>query len=218
MGGLIMKRILLSTLLILPALTSAQPSSQVAWTPEQLHFVKSGDTSKGQELAKNCSACHGDKGISASPNFPSLAAQIPTYLYKQLIDYKNGDRQDPVMSGIAKGLSEQDAADLAAWFSSQAPAFQSGGALAYSKAEALIKSGDNNRIMPPCEVCHATTGQAADIPGLSGQNAAYLTATLRAFRNGERHNDIYSRMRLIAENLNDKEIEELGFYYQNIRN
>jgi cytochrome c553 len=56
-----------------------------------------------------------------------------------------------------------------------------------------------------------------DIPALSGQNAEYVSASLKAFKTGARHNDIYSRMRLITQNLSDSEIEELGFYYQNIK-
>jgi cytochrome c553 len=220
MGSLIMKRIILTLAVCWPALTAAQPSSQVAWTDQQLNFVKAGDPNKGENLAKMCSGCHGDKGISASANYPSLAGQSPTYLYKQLLDYKNGQRQSPMMNGIAKNLSEQDVADLAAWFGKQSPAFKSRSPMVYALAETLVKDGSNDRILPPCEVCHGRDGegQVMDIPALSGQNAAYLSTTLQAFKSGERHNDIYRRMRLIAESLTDKEIEELGFYYQNVKN
>ena len=215
-----MKKIILTTALLLPTLVSAQPSSQVAWSADQINFVKAGNPRKGQELAKTCAACHGDKGISVSPTYPSLAGQLPTYLYKQLQDYSNGDRQDPMMNAVAKGLSQQDSADLAAWFGSQQPAFQSRSVMVYEQAENLVKNGSTDRVLPPCEVCHGADGkgQVVDLPGLSGQNAAYISATLRAFKAGERHNDIYSRMRLLAESLTEQEIEELGFYYQNIKN
>jgi len=215
-----MKKIILSTLLSLPVLGLAEPSSQVAWTAEQISFVKSGNAQKGRELAKTCAACHGEKGISTSAAYPSLAGQLPTYLYKQLLDYKNDDRPDPMMTGIAKSLSEQDAADLAAWFSEQSPAFQSRSPMVYQQAETLVKNGNRDRILPPCEVCHGGdgAGQDLDMPALAGQNAAYLSSTLKAFKSGERRNDIYSRMRLIAQELSDDEIDELGFYYQNVRN
>ncbi|WKJ89543.1 c-type cytochrome [Methylomonas montana] len=215
-----MKNIILSAALLLPSVVFGQPSSQVAWSADQLDFVKTGNPQKGQELAKTCAACHGDKGISVSPTYPSLAGQLPTYLYKQLQDYANGDRQDPMMGSIAKGFSKQDNADLAAWFGSQAPAFQSRSPMVYEQAENLVKNGNNERVLPPCEVCHGSSGkgQEMDMPALSGQNAAYTSASLKAFKSGARRNDIYSRMRLIAESLTDQEIEELGFYYQNIRN
>lgn len=214
-----MKKIILTMALSLPTLALAQPSTQVAWTADQINFVKAGNPSKGGELAKTCSACHGETGISVTPGYPSLAGQLPNYLYKQLQDYGNGDRQNPMMNGIAKSLSKQDAADLAVWFASQTPAFQSNSPMVYEQAENLVKDGSRDRVLPPCEVCHGSDGkgQVVDTPALSGQSAEYLSATLKAFKTGERHNDIYSRMRLIAESLTDQEIEELGFYYQNIK-
>lgn len=214
-----MKNIILASALLTPVLALAQPSSNVAWTAEQLNFVKTGNPAKGQELAKTCTACHGEKGISISPAFPSLAGQLPTYLYKQLQDYSDGSRQNPMMNGIAKSLSKQDAADLSAWFGAQTPAFQSNSQMTYPQAEILVKSGNSERVLPPCEVCHGGSGkgQAVDIPALSGQNANYLSATLQAFKSGNRHNDIYSRMRSIAQTLSAEEIEELSLYYQNIK-
>ena len=215
-----MKKIILTAALCLPFSAVAQPSSQVAWTAEQINFVKAGNPSKGEELAKTCSGCHGEKGISISPSYPSLAGQLPNYLYKQLQDYSNGDRQDMMMSGLAKSLSQQDAADLAVWFASQKPAFQSRSVMMYEQAETLVKTGSSDRLLAPCEVCHGSNGkgQVMDTPALTGQIAEYTSATLKAFKSGERHNDIYSRMRSIAETLTDQEIEELGLYYQNIKN
>lgn len=219
MGGLIMKKMILTTVLLLPTALAAQPSSQVAWTAEELNFAKAGNPQKGQELAKTCAACHGENGISTLPGTPSLAGQLPTYLYKQLRDYADGSRDNPMMSGLAKSLSKQDAADLAAWFSTRPPAFKSRSPMVYELAEKLVSQGSNDRILPPCEVCHGGNGQGQemDIPALAGQNAEYLVATLQAFKAGNRHNDIYSRMRLIAEALSEDEINELGFFYQNVK-
>lgn len=214
-----MRKLIFATLLALPFALVAQPASQVAWTPEQLNFVKAGNLQKGRELAQTCNACHGASGISGMPGTPSLAGQLPTYTFKQLRDFAYGSRQSPVMSAIAKGLSQQDAADLAVWFASLETAAQPNNPPFYEKAEPLVKNGSNDRILPPCEVCHGSQGQGQkiDIPALAGQNADYLVATLKAFRNGSRHNDIYRRMRLLAETLSDQEIEELGYYYQNIK-
>jgi cytochrome c553 len=211
-----MKKFILLAIFCLPLTAAAQPATQVAWTAEQLNFVKAGNPEKGKELAQTCNGCHGVSGISSMPGTPSLAGQLPTYLYKQLQDYINASREQAVMSALAKTLSKQDVADLAAWFASLPPAFQSNSPMVYAKAEKLVKNGDNQRIIPPCEVCHASNGhgQKIDIPGLSGQNAEYLATMLKEFKNGGRHNDIYSRMRSIAETLSDEEIAELSFYYQ----
>lgn len=218
MGGLIMKNLIRLIAVLTPALVCAEPSSKLAWTAEQLSLVESGNPQKGRELAQACAACHGEQGISAVPTYPSLAGQLPTYLFKQLQDYCDGSRQNPLMNGIAKGLTPRDAADLAAWFSTRPAAILSANAKdAYPTAENLVKRGDKQRLLPPCEVCHGTDGkgQAQDVPALSGQSGDYLAASLRAFKSGERHNDIYARMRILAETLSDSEIEALGLYYQN---
>ncbi len=214
-----MKNIILIATLLSPLSLAAQPSTQVAWTAEQLNFVKAGNTQKGKTLAQTCNACHGESGISGMANTPSLAGQLPTYLYKQLQDYTDDNRQQPIMSGLAKTLSKQDAADVAAWFASLSQAYQSSSSIDYENAEKLVKNGDSRRQIPPCEVCHANGGQGQkiDIPALYGQNAEYLSSQLKAFRDGIRHNDIYSRMRLIAKSLTDEEIIELGLYYQNLK-
>lgn len=214
-----MKKIILAAALAVPFAAIAQPSSQVAWTPEQLNFVKAGNPQKGKELAKTCNGCHGESGISSMNGTPSLAGQLPTYLFKQLQDYTNGNRQHAIMSGMAKTLSKQDTADLSAWFASLPPTFQPNTPPVYENAEKLVKDGSNERILPPCEVCHGSGGQGQkiDIPSLAGQNADYFKATLNAFKDGSRHNDLYSRMRTIAQTLTDQEIGELGFYYQNIK-
>lgn len=214
-----MKKIILAAALTAPFAAAAQPSSQVAWTAEQLNFVKAGNPQKGKELAKTCNGCHGESGISSMNGTPSLAGQLPTYLFKQLQDYANGNRQNAVMSGMAKNLGKQDAADLSAWFASLSPTYQPNTPPVYENAEKLVKDGSNDRILPPCEVCHGGKGQGQkiDIPALGGQNAEYIKATLKAFRDGSRHNDLYSRMRSIAQALSNQEIDELGFYYQNIK-
>lgn len=213
-----MKKIILAATLLAPLAASAQPSSQVAWTVEQLNFVKTGNAQKGKELAQTCAACHGENGVSPVPGFPSLAGQLPTYTFKQLQDYGNGDRQHDVMTGIAKRLSKQDTADLAAWFASL-PAASKPSSVNYDKAANLVSKGNNERMLPPCEVCHAVDGkgQKMDIPALAGQNADYLSAALLAYQNGSRHNDIYGRMRTLAAPLTADEIKELGLYYQGMK-
>lgn len=214
-----MNRLWLSLILAVPAFVSAAPSSHVAWTAEQLNFVKGGNLQKGRELAAACTACHGEIGISATPAYPSLAGQLPTYLFKQLHDYADNSRDNPLMNGIAKGLGKQDMADLAAWFASLPAPPASYGSAAKKKAEILVTQGDNERLLVPCEVCHGNDGKGRklDVPALAGQPAEYLSATLSAFKDGSRHNDVYGKMRLIAKTLTEKEIEELGVYYQNLK-
>lgn len=225
MGILIMKRMLFLLVLLAPIGAQAGAASDIAWTPEQLKFVKNGNINKGKELAQTCGSCHGDTGQGMKeeqnedvliPAIPALAGQVANYTYKQLRDYAKDQRSHASMTGIAKGLSEQDAADLAVWFSSLPLPKSSGSNSNLAKAEKMVAEGDGKRILPPCFVCHGANGQGEkmDIPALAGQQADYFAKALLAYKSGERHNDIYSRMRLIAQQLSEAEIKELAQYYQ----
>lgn len=79
-----------------------------------------GDPAAGQDKSTPCQACHGANGIAADKIYPNLAGQHASYIEKALRDYRAGDRVNPLMSGFAANLSDQDIADLAAWFASQA--------------------------------------------------------------------------------------------------
>jgi len=83
----------------------------------------------------------------------------------------------------------------------------------------LVDKGNGKKILPPCFVCHGSdgAGQKMDTPALAGQQAEYTEATLLAYKNGTRHNDIYSRMRVIAKQLSDTEIKQLAEYYQQLK-
>ncbi|MDF1583603.1 MAG: c-type cytochrome [Methyloprofundus sp.] len=214
-----MKRILPLILCIAPAFVSAEPASNMVWVPETLNFVKDGDAKKGEQLAQSCAGCHGEKGISAIGMFPSLAGQTANYTYKQLRDYADGKRENPMMSSIAASLSEKDSADLAAWFQSLPAAQKIASQEDLSKAVSLVDKGNGKKILPPCFVCHESSGkgQKMDTPALAGQQAEYTEATLLAYKNGTRHNDIYSRMRIIAKQLSDTEIKQLAEYYQQLK-
>jgi cytochrome c553 len=79
-----------------------------------------GDAEAGKKKATEvCAACHGPDGNSPTPDFPRLAGQHEDYLAKALSDYKTGKRSNPVMGGMAAGLSDGDIANLAAYFASQ---------------------------------------------------------------------------------------------------
>lgn len=76
------------------------------------------DVAAGRTKAGMCAVCHGLNGIAKNPEAPNLAGDNANYLKKQLHAFKSGARQDPQMSIIAQGLSDDDIADLAAWYSS----------------------------------------------------------------------------------------------------
>ena len=82
-------------------------------------IASSGDADVGRKKSAPCAACHGQNGVSASPDFPNLAGQYADYLEKALSHYKNGKRKNPIMQAQVEKLSHKDMMDLAAYFSSQ---------------------------------------------------------------------------------------------------
>ncbi|XQW85044.1 c-type cytochrome [Thalassotalea piscium] len=81
--------------------------------------VFAGDIAAGKAKSVTCAACHGAEGISAIPMYPNLAGQKEAYLIKQLKDFKSGARKDPVMSAMAMPLTDDDVANVAAYFASK---------------------------------------------------------------------------------------------------
>jgi len=84
-----------------------------------LTLAAKGNVESGKEKAKLCEACHGVDGHSVDPNYPNLAGQYADYLQKALHDYRAGRRVNPIMAGMAGPLTDQDIADLSAWYASQ---------------------------------------------------------------------------------------------------
>ena len=82
-------------------------------------LAASGDAEAGRKKSQPCQACHGQSGMSVSPDFPNLAGQNADYIVHVLRHYKNGKRKNPIMQGQVANLSDKDMYDLAAYFSSQ---------------------------------------------------------------------------------------------------
>ncbi len=83
------------------------------------HTAIAGDPEAGKSKSAVCAGCHGADGNSQIPTNPRLAGQYEDYLVFSLTAYRDGDRPNPIMSGIASALSDEDIADLSAWFASQ---------------------------------------------------------------------------------------------------
>ena len=82
-------------------------------------LAASGDAEAGRKKSTPCAACHGQAGISASPEFPNLAGQYADYLQSAIVHYQNGKRKNPIMQAQVAKLSHKDILDLSAYFASQ---------------------------------------------------------------------------------------------------
>jgi cytochrome c553 len=193
------------------------PVSQVIWTPEVLQILARGDTARGHaKVQEVCVACHGEQGISPSPDFPNLNGQSGAAIYKQLHDYRTGSRANPLMTGIAQALDEPIIPDVAAYYAGQPKRNPSPATLGELPASIvrLVELGDPNRNIPPCAACHRPgSGGPIETPILAEQGREYLAQQLRMYASGERRNDVYARMRVIAAKLTPAEIDGLSRYY-----
>jgi cytochrome c553 len=180
-----------------------------------------GDAAAGKGQTAVCSACHGADGNSAVPTFPKLAGQGEKYLYKQLVDIRDGARPVPTMAGQLDGKTNQDLADIAAYYAGQTSSGGQTDPELLALGESIYRSGIPERKVAACASCHSPTGSGnapAGFPSLAGQHADYIAAQLTAYRKGYddetgRTNDGDIRiMRITAFGLSDKEIQAVSSY------
>ncbi len=186
-----------------------------------------GDAAKGEAQVAVCAGCHGSDGNSPAANFPKLAGLGEKYLLKQLQDIQRGTRKVVEMTGLLNGKSEQDLADMAAFFNSKG--LQLAGATAaevqlnsgakvdaLSLGEKVYRAGNLETSVPACTGCHSPRGLGnapAGYPRIGGQHAQYLAKQLHDFRAGNRTNDGDAQiMRKVAEHMSDAEISALANY------
>lgn len=212
-----MKKIIFSLVLGLGMLTNANAA---------------GDAQAGKSKAAACSSCHGANGIGTTGMFPNLAGQHADYLIKQLKAFKSGERANAMMAPMAAGLSEQDMADIAAYYASfsrtgEAPISEGGESadaapassapVAYVgdavKGKGLYEYGDESRGITACVACHGKDG-ASNVeinPNLAGQHPEYITKQLNAFKSGTREN---ASMNQVAGQLTSNDIADIAEFFE----
>jgi cytochrome c553 len=181
-----------------------------------------GDASAGQAKSATCAACHGADGNSMVPNWPKLAGQHEAYLTRQVSLIKDGARPVPEMAGIVPGLSDQDIADLSAFFSSQTRADGVAEESRVALGEQIFRAGNAESGVPACMACHGPAGEGnplAGYPALAGQHSVYTGNLLTRFRSGENWgaDDAASQvMNGVAAELTDEEIAAVASYIQGL--
>jgi cytochrome c553 len=179
-----------------------------------------GSVDAGRAKSATCAACHGVDGNSVTPDWPSLAGQHPEYIAKQLRAFKSGDRKSVTMLPFAQMLSDEDALDVAAYFSAQKPTPKGADPALLNLGQQIYRGGIPSRGIPACIACHGPTGHGnpfAAFPRISWQHAAYVTKTLQEYKSGERASDGANQMmRNVASLLKDDEIRALASYVQGL--
>ena len=171
-----------------------------------------GNADQGKAKSMTCAACHGADGNSAAADYPKLAGQHATYLESTLKAYRDGSRANAIMAGMATALSNEDIADLAAYYSEQMSSTGAVEANLVARGEQLYRFGDSEKGISACAACHGPTGAgvaSANFPSLKGQWAGYSEAQLTAFRDGLRAN---AMMNGVAKNMSDADIKAVSSY------
>ena len=191
--------------------------------------LAAGDAEAGEAKAAPCAACHGQDGNAAIATYPKLAGQGEAYLVKQLQDFKSGARDNAIMAGQVANLSEQDMADLAAFYAAQEPKAGQASPDWVEQGAKLYRGGDMANGIPACSGCHGPAGQGiegAAFPHLAGQNAQYVEDQLKAFRAAGRNDlgdnvikrtndvdgDVPGMMQTVAAKMSDSQIKAVASF------
>ena len=181
-----------------------------------------GNAEAGKTKSAACGGCHGVDGNSPVADFPKLAGQNEAYIVKQVKDFKaNSARKNEIMFGMVAAVSDEDAADIGAYF--QAQSISQAAPFDEAKAAAgreLYKGGNLQTGIPACQACHGPVGGGTagiGYPQLGGQYVAYTLAQLKAFKDGTRINDDNELMRSIVEKLSDEDMDAVANYIASLK-
>ncbi len=179
--------------------------------------VSAASIQAGKKKAEVCAGCHGEGGKGANPIFPKLAGQNAKYLSRQLRYFKDQVRNIPAMNAVASTLSDEDIADLSAYFSAHSPGPEEGEAP--PEGVKIYLSGMAEKKVPACSACHGPQGQGnapAGFPLLKGQYPAYTVKALTDFASGERGEE-KSPMRTIAQRMTEDEMKAVAAYIGSLK-
>lgn len=166
-----------------------------------------------------CFTCHGLDGGGDGAGAPRLAGLEAGYLLKQLQDYGDGRRPDPVMGPIAQRLDDRARREVADWYAAlPAPASAGPDATPAAAGRELYHRGDPGRGLAACADCHGADAAGGGLanPALAGQPAAYAAEQLRRFAVGERRNDPRGVMWDASRRLAEEERAAVAAYLASI--
>jgi len=181
-----------------------------------------GDADAGQGKSAVCAACHGVDGNSVVPNWPKISGQHAPYLERQINLIKSGARPVPEMAGLVASLSDEDVADLAAYFSTQTRKIGLADKKTREIGERLYRAGHEKTDVPACLACHGPAGEGnplAVYPSLAGQHAAYTEKMLKGFRSGTIWGEDDEASMIMADvtlRMTDDQIKAVSAYIQGL--
>jgi cytochrome c553 len=174
-------------------------------------YANAEDVAEGKRLAESsCGGCHGVNGVSTSPNVPNLAGQRAAYLYLELKNYQAGVRSVGAMNNAVKFLSDDALFQVAAYFASLDPPQANATDGAITAAPDPVQAGKT--AAAGCSGCHGEAGvsKTPGTPSLVGQDSKYLVAAMKAYKSGQRKNDL---MKSMLASVSDATMDHIALYF-----
>ncbi len=195
----------------------------LATTAFSVNVQAAGDAAAGQGKSAVCAACHGLDGNSGNAEWPSLAGQHENYIVSQLNAFQTGTRQNVLMTPMSMGLSDQDKADIAAYYAAKPVTVTPADPALADHGAKLYRAGDKERGIAACAACHGPAGRGnapAGMPSVSGQKTTYLINQLRAYADGSRagaSDTKTSMMHQVASMLSAEDMAALASFVQGLK-
>lgn len=181
-----------------------------------------GDPEAGEARTGGCAACHGMDGNSQVAQWPKIAGQHEDYFIRQIILIREQQRPVPEMYPMVMNLSDQQIADVAAWYAQQSVESGVADEQLVPLGRRIYHGGNHETGVPACMACHGPAGDGipgALFPKLRGQHAEHTADRLRRYRDGETAGeaDPYGRIMVqVSQDLTDAEIEAVSSYIEGL--
>lgn len=216
-GAAFVKSLLVATFAVSGLVSAATPAAAPAKADaaKGATLYDNGDAARGLPA---CVSCHGAAGNSTIAANPKLSAQFEAYTNKQLLDFKTPQRVNPVMTGFAKMLSDDERKNIAAYLATQTPkpgAAKNKDTVLLGKQ--IYRGGIPATGVAACASCHGANGNGmpAQFPRLSGQHQDYTVSQLQAFKGGARKNSV--QMTTLAKRMSDDEMKAVADYIAGLK-
>lgn len=166
-----------------------------------------------EERREQCAQCHGENGVSETPETPSLGGQPELFILYQLVAFRDGQRDVPIMNEIMKGMTDDDLRAAAAWIAALAPPqppSEPGDSGRMARGRALAQKHR-------CNVCHTAdySGQE-QVPRIRNQREDYLLKALKDYKSGQRFGG-RAEMNDAVRPLNGEELADLAYFLAHVR-